>query len=107
MRKTYSDGVLLVGDAAGMTDAISGAGIISGILAGKIAARVIGDAVLEDDTSESGLMAYEKLWRKVLGNRLERSLKKRRIVDRAYSSDIELEKAIPETWITFKEFWKS
>jgi len=107
LQRTYSDGVLLVGDAAGMTDAISGAGIISGILAGKLAAGVINDAILEDNTSKEQLMKYEELWKRVLGNRLERSLKKRKMVDRAYSSDRELEKVLPETWITFKEFWKN
>jgi digeranylgeranylglycerophospholipid reductase len=106
LQRTYSDGVLLVGDAAGMTDAISGAGIISGILAGKLAAKVINEAMLEDNTSKEKLMKYEELWRRVLGSRLERSLKKRKIVDKAYSSDAELEKVLPETWITFKEFWK-
>ena len=106
LQRTYSDGVLLVGDAAGMTDAISGAGILSGILAGKLAAKVINEAMLEDNTSKEKLMKYEELWRRVLGSRLERSLKKRKIVDRAYSSDAELEKVLPETWITFKEFWK-
>jgi digeranylgeranylglycerophospholipid reductase len=105
-QKTYSDGVLLVGDAAGMTDAISGAGIISGILAGKIAAKVLSEAVAEDNISKEKLKKYEELWRRVLGSRLERSLGKRKILDKSYSSDAELEKVIPETWITFKEFWK-
>lgn len=104
--KTCADGVLLVGDAAGMTDAISGAGIISGILAGKLAAGVISDAVAEDDYSKEKLKKYERLWKKVLERRLLRSLEKRKIVDKAYSSDAELEKVLPETWITFKEFWK-
>jgi digeranylgeranylglycerophospholipid reductase len=106
LKRTYSDGVLLVGDAAGMTDAISGAGIISGILAGKLAAKVASDTIDEDNTSKERLAKYEELWRKVLGSRLERSLKKRKIVDKAYSSDAELEKILPKTWITFKEFWK-
>ena len=104
--RTCSDGVLLVGDAAGMTDAISGAGIASGILAGKLAARVLSEAIAEDNTSEEKLKKYEELWKRVLGSRLQRSLKKRRIVDKAYSSDAELENVLPETWITFKEFWK-
>lgn len=105
LNRTCSDGVVLVGDAAGMTDAISGAGIASGILAGKLAAKVISEAISEDNVSSEKLKKYEELWRKVLGSRLERSLKKRKIVDKAYSSDVELEKVIPETWITFKEFW--
>jgi digeranylgeranylglycerophospholipid reductase len=106
LKRTYSDGVLLVGDAGGMTDAISGAGIISGILAGKLAAKVLFRAIAEDNASEEKLKKYEELWKKVLGGRLERSLEKRKIVDRAYLSDAELDKVIPETWITFKEFWK-
>jgi digeranylgeranylglycerophospholipid reductase len=106
IERTYSDGVLLVGDAGGMTDAISGAGIISGMLAGRLAAKVISEAVAEGDYSNGKLKRYEELWKKVLGGRLRRSFEKRKIVDKAYASDEELEKVIPETWITFREFWK-
>lgn len=107
LKTTYSCGVLLVGDAAAMTDAISGAGILSGILAGKLAAGVINDAIAENDTSKERLRDYEKRWKKVLEKRLVRSLSKRKTVNKAYSSDMELEQVLPKTWITFKEFWTS
>jgi digeranylgeranylglycerophospholipid reductase len=74
LNKTCTDGVLLVGDAAGMTDAISGAGIISGILAGKLAAGVISEAISDDNVSSEKLKKYEELWKKVLGSRLRKSL---------------------------------
>jgi digeranylgeranylglycerophospholipid reductase len=106
IEKMTADGLLLVGDAAGMADPISGAGIVSGILAGKIAAKVIGDAIAEGDTSAERLSDYEARFRKLVGSRFERSLKKRRMLDQAYSSDESLEKVIPKTWITFKEFWR-
>jgi digeranylgeranylglycerophospholipid reductase len=107
IEKTYTNNLLLVGDAAGMADPISGAGIISGILAGKIAAKVAHEAIEDRDTSEERLVEYEKRWKKLLGKRFERSLRKRKIVDKAYSSNDALEKVIAETWITSKEFWKN
>ncbi len=100
LEKIGRDNVLLVGDAAGMTDPISGAGISTGIIAGKIAAEEIYKGIENSDYE-----GYERRVRKLLGPRLERSLKKRKIVDEAYGSNESLEKALPGTWITFKEFW--
>ncbi|MCX8197740.1 MAG: NAD(P)/FAD-dependent oxidoreductase [Candidatus Micrarchaeota archaeon] len=72
-RKVHSDGVLLVGDAAGLVDPFSGEGIGNALLSGKIAAQVADEALAAGDTSESFLARYpERLWKEV-GDELERS----------------------------------
>lgn len=101
LEKISNGNVLLVGDAAGMADPISGAGISTGILAGKIAAEEIYKGI--EDSNYEG---YEKKVRKLLGRRLERSLRKRIMIDEAYKSNETLGRALPKTWITFKEFWR-
>jgi len=106
VERTCGDGVLLVGDAAGMCDPISGAGIMSGVIAGRCAAETIAWGMEEGDVSARGLAGYERRWKKVLGTRLERSRRKREIADGAYTTDEELEQAIPSTWITFRGFWR-
>lgn len=73
--KTASDGVLLVGDAAGQTKPTSGGGIYTGAFAAKIAGKVAAQAALEGDTSAERLSEYDQLWRKGLGKELEIGMK--------------------------------
>ncbi|MDD4498683.1 MAG: NAD(P)/FAD-dependent oxidoreductase, partial [Methanosarcinaceae archaeon] len=73
--KTVSDGVMLVGDAAGQAKPTSGGGIYPGAFAAKIAGRVAAGAALEGDLSLERLSEYDRLWRKGLGKELEIGLK--------------------------------
>lgn len=73
--KTISDGILLVGDAAGQTKPTSGGGIYTGAFAAKIAGKVAAQAALEGDTSAKRLSEYDQLWRKGLGRELEIGMK--------------------------------
>ena len=73
--KTVSDGVLLVGDAAGQAKPTSGGGIYTGAFAAKIAGKVAAEAALEGDTSAERLSEYDQLWRKGLGKELEIGMK--------------------------------
>jgi geranylgeranyl reductase family protein len=73
--KTTSDGILLVGDAAGQAKPTSGGGIYTGAFAAKIAGKVAAQAAFEGDTSAERLSEYDQLWRKGLGKELEIGLK--------------------------------
>lgn len=73
--KTASDGVLLVGDAAGQAKPTSGGGIYTGAFAAKIAGKIAAKAALEGDTSAKRLSEYDQLWRKGLGKELEIGMK--------------------------------
>ena len=73
--KTVSDGVMLVGDAAGQAKPTSGGGVYTGAFAAKIAGKVAADAALEGDTSAKRLSEYDQLWRKGLGKELEIGMK--------------------------------
>ncbi|WP_292381078.1 NAD(P)/FAD-dependent oxidoreductase [Methanosarcina sp. UBA289] len=73
--KTASDGVLLVGDAAGQAKPTSGGGIYTGAFAAKIAGKVAAQAALEGDTSAERLSEYDQLWQKGLGKELEIGMK--------------------------------
>ncbi|MBI1730876.1 NAD(P)/FAD-dependent oxidoreductase [Candidatus Acetothermia bacterium] len=65
VERTVSDGVLLVGDAAGQAKPTSGGGIFTGISCAKIAAEVAMRAVSENDVSKKNLSEYEKRWREL------------------------------------------
>jgi geranylgeranyl reductase family protein len=73
--KTTSDGILLVGDAAGQAKPTSGGGIYTGAFAAKIAGKVAAQAAFEGDISAERLSEYDQLWRKGLGKELEIGLK--------------------------------
>jgi len=70
-KRTVSDGVMLVGDAAGQAKPTSGGGIYTGSLCGQIAGEVAAQAVKQGDTSVKVLDAYERRWR----DKLERELR--------------------------------
>lgn len=74
-RITYSDRILLVGDAAGFVDPILGEGISYAINSGKIAANVIVDAHDRDDFSKNRLRQYDKLCHDTFGRYLKDALR--------------------------------
>ncbi len=73
--KTSTDGVLVVGDAAGQAKPTSGGGVYPGALAAKIVGRVAAEAVLEGNTGAERLSEYDRLWRKEIGRELEIGMK--------------------------------
>lgn len=68
--KTYSDGVLIVGDAAGQVKPTSGGGIYTGAVCAKIAGEVAARAALENNTSSRRLSEYDRRWRAEIGKEL-------------------------------------
>ncbi|MBI5035767.1 NAD(P)/FAD-dependent oxidoreductase [Candidatus Micrarchaeota archaeon] len=63
VERTYSDGLLLVGDAAGFTSPLFEGGTSLSLMSGKFAAQVAKKALDAGDTSSSALSEYEKLWK--------------------------------------------
>jgi flavin-dependent dehydrogenase len=65
--KTYSDGILAVGDAASQVKPTTGGGIVFGLACGQMAGETAADAIKNDDTSALKLSTYEKKWRRLIG----------------------------------------
>ncbi|MHC1590108.1 MAG: NAD(P)/FAD-dependent oxidoreductase [Candidatus Hecatellaceae archaeon] len=61
--KTFGDGLLLVGDAAGFTCPMEGAGYEAAAYSGRLAAEVACEALGRGDVSAEALSSYEKRWR--------------------------------------------
>ncbi|UCH37383.1 MAG: NAD(P)/FAD-dependent oxidoreductase [Candidatus Bathyarchaeota archaeon] len=87
-RKTVSNGVLLVGDAAGQIKSTTGGGIYYGVLCGQIAGQVISEALSETQNilQRDTLAKYETTWRKNLGMEIRKNEKIRQLLD-ALSDD--------------------
>ncbi len=69
--KTYANGMLLVGDAAGQVKATSGGGVYPGLICAKCAVKIIKKALEIGDYSENVLKEYEICWRNTIGKELK------------------------------------
>jgi len=67
LEKTYADKGIVIGDAAGLVNPMSGEGIHYAMYSGEIAAQVIAESLEIDDTSEQFLSKYEVNWKKEFG----------------------------------------
>jgi digeranylgeranylglycerophospholipid reductase len=68
--KTYSDRLLVVGEAAGQVKPTTGGGIYYGLVCADIAADTLHRAFQDHEFSGSRLASYEKKWRARLGKEL-------------------------------------
>ena len=66
--RPITDGAMLVGDAAGFIDPITGEGISIALASARVAAPVIAHALRTGDTSVAALTAYERERRKEMFN---------------------------------------
>jgi digeranylgeranylglycerophospholipid reductase len=86
--KIVDDGVMLVGDAAGQTIPMTGAGVESAIHAGKMAGRVASKAIQEGDTSKSRLEEYPETFNRHWGKLMENSKRTLNIFDALNDEDL-------------------
>ena len=66
IKRTLTERILVVGDAAGLAKPTTGGGIYYALLSGEIAAGVIDRALQVDDYSTKMLEAYESEWKAIL-----------------------------------------
>jgi digeranylgeranylglycerophospholipid reductase len=83
VRRTFSDNVVLVGDAAGHVMASNGGGIPTALAGGEIA----GEAVVQHLENGQPLSWYEKTWREEFSTELLSALRILRIADQVMTSD--------------------
>jgi len=65
--KTFTDRVILCGDAAGFINPFSGEGIYYAMSSGEIAAKLVDKALNSGRADEGFLSKYEKMWKKDFG----------------------------------------
>jgi len=75
LKKKVTDNVLVTGDAAGMVNPLTGGGIISGMMGGRLAGQVAAEAVVIGDYSKKSLKIYEDLCEEELGESFKKYLK--------------------------------
>lgn len=68
--KTYSNRVVLVGDAAGLISCTTGEGIYYAMSSGKHAASTLAELLPDEKTDEISLSKYEETWKNDFGKEL-------------------------------------
>lgn len=101
--RLQSGSVLLVGDAAGATHPITGAGIANAVIGGTLAGQAAVRAVRAGDLTV--LDTYEREWSSFMRGPLRHALDKRQYLDQHWSNDrVALTRVLGENWIAFKEY---
>ena len=90
--KTYSNGLLVVGDAASQVKPTTGGGVILGLLCSKIAGEVAYEAIKSNDFFEAFLSQYQSRWRELIGFDLAVMRQIRKLLNRL--SDRKIDKMI-------------
>ena len=88
VKRTYTDGLMVVGDAAGQVDPLTGGGIHIAAECAKIAGETASEAIEEDRTDAEFLKRYEKRWYKSVGSNIKRSHKYRKILNQLNDEDL-------------------
>lgn len=71
---TVADGLIIVGDAARVSDPMTGGGIYNAMYTGRLAAEVATEAIRQGTSSKEALMRYDQMWRNsALGAELARN----------------------------------
>lgn len=97
---TAKDNMMLAGDAAGLTHAVSGGGIMNALLSGEMAGENAARAVKQNDLGS--LADYECQWKSCLGSYLQRAVRQRQDMERNWTYQSEaFQSLIKRTWIGF------
>ena len=80
LKKTYSDRVLLCGDAAGFVNAITAEGIYYAMISGELAGKAALAALANNNFSKLQLSKYQGDWQNECGKELYKSVKIQRML---------------------------
>jgi flavin-dependent dehydrogenase len=99
-RKVTGGNILLVGDAAGHTHPMTGAGVSQAVIGGRMAGKWAARAV---EAGDPGLLgAYEEEWRELFGQVQERAHRRRKSLEENWDR---LDTAVKTSWIAFREYY--
>jgi digeranylgeranylglycerophospholipid reductase len=88
-KRIIANGLMLVGDAAHQINPMTGGGITTAMIAGKIAGRVAAEALANGEVSEKNLEAYPKEWHAAEGKNHERLYKIKQAVYKLTDDDLD------------------
>ncbi len=87
--RTYTDRLLVVGDAAGQVKPTTGGGLYYGLLCADIAADTLHQALINDNLLAKNLAKYQQKWRGRLGRELEIGYYARKFYERLSDKQVD------------------
>src|SRR5207245_2932728 len=88
--ESVADNMMLCGDAAGQVIPLTGAGIHTSLVAGKVAGEVGGESALRGDSSATQLRRYTERFDRLFGERIHNSLKALESFERFSDHDLNI-----------------
>lgn len=98
--RTVEGNIVLVGDAAGQTHPITGAGIAQAVTCGQMAGAAAARAILNNDMGI--LSEYEKEWKAQYEQELLRAVNRRRLLEAEWEN---LDANLKKCWVAFPEYY--
>jgi flavin-dependent dehydrogenase len=92
--------VMLVGDAAGQTHPVTGAGIFAAVTCGKVAGQFAAQAVSAGDIGI--LKNYDEEWQDHFGNTLALAWQRRELMESNWSDFPDI---VKRCWVAFREYY--
>ncbi len=99
---------VLVGDAAGLCNPVTGAGIYNAVYSSRIAGEIIAGAIASGSLEALGRIRDE--YRRALGRSLDRALDRRKQlsrIDKNSGPEEDFDLLIKRSWVAFKQYWKN
>ncbi len=100
VRRAVHGQIALVGDAAGHTHPITGAGIFAAVTGGRMAGKWAGRAVREHDIDL--LARYDDEWHDLMGDTLERGINRRREMETHWDNFHEI---VQRCWVAYRAYY--
>lgn len=80
LARTYTDRILLAGDAGGFVNALTAEGIYYAMTTGELAARAAIDAIRAGRFASTQLRGYETAWKREIGDELAHSVRLQKLL---------------------------
>ena len=107
LHKTVIDNIILVGDAAGFTHPITGAGILNAVISGSIAGEIVNNALKSENIDI--LNTYNLEWESLIGSSLRMALKRRKLYDDFFANNISkfqnFNEVLQKCWVAFRGYY--
>lgn len=95
-------GIILVGDAAGHTHAITGGGIPQAVLCGTLAGAAAADSA---KGNKKALQDYAHQWRKAFGTTMDKAAQKRQALETGWNRE-NLDDLVRRCWIACEAYYR-
>jgi flavin-dependent dehydrogenase len=100
LRNAVHGKIMLVGDAAGHTHSITGAGIFAAVTCGKLAGKYAAAAVAGNDMTL--LRGYDREWQDLFGDTLARAYRRREQMEARWS---QFDTIVKRCWVAYREYY--